>query len=258
MPKEYRAWPGLRAEADEVCVLHLGVDQRPTPPLQPVCKGGKRHLGATGFGAEHAFAEEHPPDRHAVDAADQSWPIEDFNAVRMAEPVQLDVRGAHRGRDPGAALTPSRGARAGRDHVGECRVRPYLPLRTPQPTTKPRRQAHAIGTEHHAWIGTPPQDRFALRKPRKDAVAVGIEQAGRGEVPAHRQQSLGFAQGRVDWREWRLWIGIECWQAHRQPPARNGECDVSREAWRRTEAVSSAHHRPMASANAGSAIQWRL
>src|SRR5688572_12385356 len=112
MPKEDRAWPGFRAEAEEVWVLDLGVDQRPTPPLQPVGEGGKRHLGAAGFGAEHAFAEEHPSDRHAVDAADQSWPVEDFNTVRMAEPVQLDVGGAHRERDPGAAPTPSRGARA--------------------------------------------------------------------------------------------------------------------------------------------------
>jgi hypothetical protein len=60
---------------------------------------------------------------------------------------------------------------------------------------------HAIGAEHHARVGRPPQDRLALAEPRKDAAGIGVEQARRVQVAAHREQAIGLAQGGLGRRE---------------------------------------------------------
>ena len=66
--------------------------------------------------AEHRFAEEHAPDRDAVDAADEVVAVPRFDRVRVAELVQALVGRAHVGVDPGAALPRAR--RRARAHDG--------------------------------------------------------------------------------------------------------------------------------------------
>ena len=46
--------------------------------------------------------------------------------------------------------------------------------------------------EHHARVGRPPEQRLALRVPREDAVAVGVEQALERQVAARAEQAVGF------------------------------------------------------------------
>src|SRR5690606_9264380 len=102
--QEARARPALRAHAQQVRVLHLGIDQWPAPPVQPAGQPGKRSLGAAGYGTEHAFPEEHPAHRDAIDAAGQAWAVVHLHAVGVAEPMQLEVGLAHGRGDPGARL----------------------------------------------------------------------------------------------------------------------------------------------------------
>src|SRR3546814_516172 len=93
-----------RAEPEQVAVLDLCIDQRPVPLPQAMGEGGQGDLGAAAGGGEHAFAEEHPADGNAIDAADQAPVVVGLHAVGMAEPVQRHVGVAHGRGDPGAAL----------------------------------------------------------------------------------------------------------------------------------------------------------
>src|SRR3546814_5250009 len=83
-----RTRPGFRAEPEKVAVLDLCIDQRPVPLPQAMGEGGQGDLGAAAGGGEHAFAEEHPADGNAIDAADQAPVVVGLHAVGMAEPVQ--------------------------------------------------------------------------------------------------------------------------------------------------------------------------
>mgnify|MGYP003605892069 CR=1 FL=1 len=170
-------------------------------------KRGQRDLGTARPATEHALAEEHAPDRHAVDAAHQGVALEHFDRMGVPVAMQVDVRLAHARGDPGAVLARPWRLGACRDHLLERGVRPDLPRAVPEAAAEARRQAHAIGGEHHARIGRPPQRRLAGREPRKDAVTIGIQQARQRQVAPDREQAVGLLHGAVRRREGRVGIG---------------------------------------------------
>lgn len=79
MLQELLAWQALGAQAHQVRVFYLRIDQRPAAAMQ---LGGERcqcNLGAATGATEHAFAEEHLADRNPIDAAYQTRAVEHFH-----------------------------------------------------------------------------------------------------------------------------------------------------------------------------------
>ncbi len=194
---ERRARHRARAQAGEVRGFHLAVDQAESPALQLPRQPHQRDLGGVGFAAEHGFAVEHAADRHAVETADQLAVAPGFHRMRVAGLEQAGVGRHHRRGNPGAACPlPWRGA--GAHHLGEGGVDTQLEAGVAHALGQRTGDAHLVRHQHHARVGTPPQDRLAGVEPGKDAVAVGIQQALRRQVAAHRQQAVGVGERGLD------------------------------------------------------------
>src|SRR5690348_13973187 len=101
MGDELRTRNFHRTHALQVRRCDLGVDQWKVPSLQGAAERYQCDLGSVGRAAEHRFAEEHAPDRDAVDSADQpAVAIESLDRMRVAELMKGPVRIEHSARDP--------------------------------------------------------------------------------------------------------------------------------------------------------------
>jgi len=69
----------------------LDIQQRKTTCDQPCHKMHQRNLAGIAGTAEHAFPEERPAQRNAVQAADEDLVFPDFYAVGEAGAVQLQA-----------------------------------------------------------------------------------------------------------------------------------------------------------------------
>ena len=161
------------------------------------------------------------------------------------------------GRDPGAVLAGPGRACAGGDDLRESRVGAQRPRALAAAGAESRRQFEACGLEDHPRVRSPPQDGLASPKPREDSVPVGIQQARRAQVAAHREQAIGLAQRALHGRECRVRVRIE--QGDRAGGSRKGLCLQDRVTIAQDRAALLARtRRAMASANRGSATQCRL
>lgn len=246
-------------------VWYLRIDQWPSALIQMPCQCYQRDRRSTGFGGVHALATEHPTDVEAVQAANQPAStrhasVEYLDAVRMSKPMQRDVSALHRRSNPGSTLTGAPSTGTCRNDPFECSIHSHDPVRTAQAAAQPRRQADRVGAEHRASRRAPPQDRFVVRIPGKDAVAISVEQALWGKIATKCEQAIRFHKCST-WRwECCVWVQrqLRKLQAHATSTMRNGECALS--CWRcwRTESRSSAHHCLSAIAKRGSASRCRL
>src|SRR4029079_6372825 len=85
---------------------------------QPRHEMNQRHLRGVALAAEHALAEKHGTDRHAVKTADQSALDPAFDAMGMAAPVQLAIEIDDRLVDPALGMAGPR-LGAGAHGIGE-------------------------------------------------------------------------------------------------------------------------------------------
>ena len=79
-----------RAQRGEVIGLELAIEQREAADAEPRDQPRQRDLGRIGPAADHRFAEECPPQRQAVQPADQLVPLPTFD--RMGESVAVKRR----------------------------------------------------------------------------------------------------------------------------------------------------------------------
>src|SRR5690606_26288422 len=70
------------AEALEVLGVDLAVDEGESPRAQLLHQRRERELGGVGAVGEHALAEEHRAERHAVEAADHGVALPGLDRVR--------------------------------------------------------------------------------------------------------------------------------------------------------------------------------
>ena len=139
-------------------------------------------------------------ERHAVEPADQALAFPGLDRVREAEPVELEVGGAHLRRQPRAAR-PQLAAAARTDDVAERRVQPCHISAVAHRLGEAARDAQLIRKQHGARVRAPPQDRLTARVPGEDAASIGGEQPGRRQVTAGGEQSVRLAQRAVHRRK---------------------------------------------------------
>ena len=178
--------------------------ERDAKALQLRNERDQRDLRRIRLVREHRFAEEHAPERDAVEAADEPPVAPALDRVRIAPPVQLAIRIDHLRRDPGAALPLPRRARARADDRAEVGVDARLERAGAHPLAQRARHAELRDVQHHARIGAPPQDRLAVRVPRKDALAIGGDDALGRQVRAGGQQAVGLGERGLERRKGRL------------------------------------------------------
>ena len=119
---EFTAWYGAGAEAVQVIIGHLAVDQDKTPGLQLAGQRGKAELGGIVGAAEHRFAKKQLAHCQAIQAADQRAVIPHFYRMRVAALVQLQVGALDAFGDSGAVRVSTRRG-AGLDDGGEVLVK---------------------------------------------------------------------------------------------------------------------------------------
>ena len=103
----------LGAELRQVRGDELRVQQPEAAQAQPRDQVHQRHLRGVAGGAEHALAEEHAADRHAVEAADQVSVLPGFHRMGMAELVQFAEQALDLRVDPGIVAAGRRMRAAG-------------------------------------------------------------------------------------------------------------------------------------------------
>ena len=161
------------------CVL-LAVDGFDPMPQANTHQTSQCHFGAVIDGSEHRLAKNGMPESDEIQTSHQLTISPDFCAVCMAQTVQIFVGMDHVGHDPGACLPRSWGAGAAAYDLRKVLVKTQLEVRAqqvalealPQGTSKPefaRRQ-------NHAGVRAPPQHGLSGAEPRKNPLAVGLQQ----------------------------------------------------------------------------------
>ena len=157
---------------------------------------GERDLRGVGAAGEHRFAEEHPAERDAVEAAGELAVDPGLDAVHVAGVVPGDVRVDHLGHDPGAATGPraarwrrprSRGGVRCRSapRSRPSRSRPRIVLRSERASRNSAGSSTMRGSGDHQSTGWPTlyQGKMPLRiglgEARRPELAAGGDQAGR-------------------------------------------------------------------------------
>src|SRR6185295_2253646 len=199
--RKHPAWNRPGPERGQVPRLLLAVDQRKLPRTKHCNEMRERHLRRIRLASEHRFAEEHSPDRHTIEAADELSAAPRFNRVRIAALVQIGVGIDDRRCDPGSRLSrPAR--RSARAYHGPKRgVGGYRPTLLLDPFAQRARDSKLVDKEHHPRVGTPPEDRLIAAVPGEYSSAIGFEQARRRHVLARREQSIRLDQRRLERRK---------------------------------------------------------
>src|SRR5262245_24274924 len=86
----------------------LDVEPRRPPGAQVLDQVQHAKLRGVAPSVKHALARERATRRDSIKAPDQLGAVPQLDAVRMALPVQLGVRGNHRRSNPCAALPGSK------------------------------------------------------------------------------------------------------------------------------------------------------
>ena len=180
----------------------LTVDQFELPGSQLPDQVGEGDLGCVRTPGEHGLSEEHASEGYPVKPADEIAVAPRFHGVGEPQFRELQVGALHRRRDPGpGALARRRAAFHNRLEVGVHGHRIVAPSK---PLGETPRDLHAVGCEHGARVGRPPQHGAAVVvEPGKDAVSVCAEKTLRGQIAANRNQTLaarmpGIGKRRLD------------------------------------------------------------
>jgi hypothetical protein len=179
------------AKTLEVGGFLLAVNEGNAEVLEGLHEKDEGQLGGVGLGCKHAFAEKHIAQANAIEATNQFFFKEGFNAVRKTQVVQCYIGFLHFLRQPGAALAGPRHGGAGADNVFKAGV-----------DAKPKRGAHEVffeasgnvegaGLKHKAWVGAMPQNGGAFDIPGEDALAIGHQQARWTQVPSNGEDTVG-------------------------------------------------------------------
>jgi len=163
----------------------LGVQEHEAGHLQPRNQVHERDLRSVARPAEHALAEEGPPQADAVEPADQFIVPPALDAVSVAEGEQVGVHPLDRPIDPG--LGAPLGGGAGLHHLGEGGVDADLEGIGPHRAGQPARDVESVQGDH------PPPLRVDQEYPvvlpgvghREDASRVAAEQLLRAEPGGH-------------------------------------------------------------------------
>lgn len=181
------------AEHGEVGRELLNVDPRGAAGAEVLDEVEDAELRTVGDVVKHAFTGEDVTGGHAVKARDETRAVPELDAVSVAEAVKRGVGGDHRGRDPRAALARTRRAGAGVDHgiesgvVREAERGAGALVRFAESARDVQRGEF----EDRALGRADPGDRAEAAgvRPRKNAVAVGGDEALRGEMIVERDEA---------------------------------------------------------------------
>ncbi len=182
-----------RAHAVEMAGSHLAVEQGKTPGMQLSCKPDECDLAGVALARKHGFAEEHAPDRHAIEAADQRAVAPYLDRMGVAQRVQLGVCGAHFRAEPGAGVAGTNGGTVADDAI-EVLVERNRIVGLGEGALEAPRDMHGAGVEYGPRIGAPPEDRFVRVVPGKDALRVRTAKARGRQVAAHGEQAVRLVE----------------------------------------------------------------
>ena len=127
----------------------LAIEQFGAPDPHRRHQPCQRHLGRIGHAAEHAFAEEGPPERHAIEPADQLAVMAAFDRMGMAAIEQLAVKIDNRFVDPALGMSGS-GRRTGPHYFPERRIGADLECFRADCPREPLRYVKTVKWQHGA------------------------------------------------------------------------------------------------------------
>ena len=164
----------LGAELRQVRGDELGVQQPEAAKAQSRDEVHQGHLRGVPRHAEHALAEEHAADRHAVEAADQMAVLAGFHRVGVAELVQFAEQPLDLRVDPGVVATGG-GLGAAGDGGGEVLIDRDGEGVRQHGAGEPARQMEAVQRQDAAALRVQPVEAFAATglRHREQAVSVG-------------------------------------------------------------------------------------
>ncbi len=201
--------PQRGAQGGEVGVHDLAIHGTKPFEAQPPHEVHKGHFRRVGRCREHAFAEEHAAERHAVKSSHQVVPVPSFHRVGQPEVVEFDVGLDNVVRDP-RAFTVARRMLTSANHLFKG------PVQGDAVTLPVEFVAHAFGhfelqhRQNGTFRGRPPQDGVFFHEPGEGSVLIGGEQPGTREITSDRQQSMLSC----DIHRGKIQIGIEHLDLH--------------------------------------------
>ena len=165
----------------------MDVEQRKAPAAQVLYQVKEAHLGRIACAVEHGFPREQAPDRHTVNATDQSPGLPALDAVSVALPVHGGVSVNELGANPRGSPATRRG-RAGFHHLPERAVKRDLELPFADDFRQAVRHVKLVQFENPPRVGRPPGGRIG--GPREKPRAVGQEEPRHRQVTANRHEAL--------------------------------------------------------------------
>ena len=158
----------------------LAVEQFPAARDQPRHEVRQRDLRCIARPADHRFAKERPPERDAVEPADQVVAQPAFDTVRMADLEQPVVTRLDHRVDP-CRRPVARRLGAQRDHVGKGGVGGDTKAVGGERLFQTAREAKPVEWQDRAQPRFDPMDRRVIRPVghRENTLRIGAEQQRR-------------------------------------------------------------------------------
>jgi len=155
----------------------LAVEQVPAARDQPRDEMRERDLRSVARAADHRFAEEGAPERHAIEPADEPPVPPAFDAVRMTEAKEPPIAGGDDRVDP-RRRPVGRRLGAERDHVGKGGVGRDAEAVRQQHLPQAARQAEAVERQDRALARLDPVDRRVVGPVghREQPLRIGAQQ----------------------------------------------------------------------------------
>jgi len=148
-----------RSHANQMRTGLLDVKHDEPARLQMTDHVDQGHFRGVPDAMEHRFSGKKATQRQSVQAAHQLAALPDFDAVRHAQPVQLDVGFGQMRCDP-CAVPRSAGACTGPDDARKIRVERDLELTAVQPAPQAARDIQTVKLQDGPRIGTEPKESF--------------------------------------------------------------------------------------------------
>lgn len=106
--------------------------------------------------------------------------------------MQVLVRCAHLGHNPGALLLRPGGAGAGLNHPGKGLIHGHHIAAGLERTAEAAVEVQGFGKQHAARVRRPPENGAARTVPGENALRVGGDESLQAQVAAHSQQPVGL------------------------------------------------------------------
>ncbi len=156
-------------------------------------QAGESHFGAIGDRGEHGFTEDGVTQGDEVKTCHQFAIQPDLSTVCEASAVQVFISLHHSGNNPSALLSGSSRLAAAAHDLAEVLVKAQRKPRMARPAFQGLAQGAVktkmAGVQHHPRVWTPPQHGLSCAEPRKNTMALGLEEAGGRQVMPGCQQA---------------------------------------------------------------------